>query len=95
VTKTTQRALCGTCRSDLTGPAENTDESIFICPTCGQSDTYGNVVKEAHAYFKHVVAEHLEKKMADMAQRNRFMTYTPSSRPKRTFRFILDDVPLG
>jgi predicted RNA-binding Zn-ribbon protein involved in translation (DUF1610 family) len=95
VSKTTQRVLCEACRSDLTGPAEHTDESIFRCPTCGQSDTYGNVTKEAHAYLESLVSEHLSQKMADIAQGNRFMTFTPSSRPKRTFRFILDDVPLG
>lgn len=91
---TTQRILCGTCKSDLTGPADYTNDSIFQCPTCGQSDTYENVVKEAHAYFEEVVAEHLEKQMADMTRGNKFMTFTPSSRSHRTFRFVLDDVPL-
>lgn len=92
---TTQRILCGPCRSDLTGPAEFNNDSIFTCPTCGQSARYEDIVNEAGAYAEEVVADHLEKKMASIAQGNKFMTYTPSSRPKRTFRFILDEVPLG
>ncbi|MBB4362170.1 DNA-directed RNA polymerase subunit M/transcription elongation factor TFIIS [Bradyrhizobium sp. CIR18] len=92
---TSQRILCGNCKSDLTGPAGHTSDSIFVCPTCGASDTYENVIKEAQAYFEEMVAEHLEKQMKNIAQGNESITYTASSRPKRKFRFILDDVPLG
>jgi hypothetical protein len=92
---TTQRILYGPCRSDLAGPAEFNNDSIFTCPTCGQSARYEDIVNEAGAYAEDVVADHLEKKMAGIVQGNKFMTYTPSTRPKRTFRYILDEVALG
>ena len=44
---TTQRILCGPCKSDLTGPAEFDNDSIFTCPTCGQSDRYEHIVNES------------------------------------------------
>jgi hypothetical protein len=92
---TAQRILCGPCKSDLTGPAQFDNDSIFTCPTCGQSDRYEHIVNEIACYTQEVVAEHFEQKMAAIAQGNKFMTFTPSERPpKRTFRFILDDVPL-
>jgi hypothetical protein len=52
-------------------------------------------VNEVACYTQEVVAEHFEQKMVAIAQRNKFMTFTPSERPpKRTFRFIVDEVPL-
>lgn len=92
---TTQRILCNPCKSDLTGPAEFDNDSIFTCPTCGQSDRYEDIVKEVAAYAEEVVADHLERKMASIAQGNQFITFTASSRPTRTYRFILDEVPLA
>jgi hypothetical protein len=92
---TTQRILCNPCRSDLTGPAEFDNDSIFACPTCGQSARYEDIVNEAAAYAEQIVADHLESKMASIAQGNKFITFTGSSRPPRTYRFILDEVPLG
>ena len=53
-------------------------------------------MNEVACYTDELVAEHFEQqKMAAIAQGNKFMTFTPSERPpKRTFRFILDEVPL-
>jgi hypothetical protein len=79
MTKVESRVLCGPCRSDLTGPENHTDESVFSCPKCGQSETYGNILKEAHAYFKDSVARHLDGQMSKMARGTAGMTYSVAS----------------
>jgi hypothetical protein len=94
MTTTTQRILCGACRADLTGPADFDNDSIFSCPTCGQSDTYQNVVSEAGDYYAEAVADHLEKQLADIGKGSSFITVTSTPRPKKSYRFILDDIPL-
>ncbi len=92
----TQRILCGKCRSDLTGPADHNNESIFKCPTCGQEEKFGEIVKEAQAYFTDVVKARLDKQLDRIAgQGNRFLrvTVTKFDPPHRDYRFILDAVP--
>ena len=73
---TTQRILCGPCKSDLTGPAEFDNDSIFTCPACGQSDRYKHIVNEVACYSEELVAEHFEQKMAAIAQGNKFMRFS-------------------
>ncbi|MEY9884950.1 putative CHY-type Zn-finger protein [Bradyrhizobium sp. USDA 328] len=43
MTQSNQRILCGTCRSDLTGPEEHNDDSIFKCLVCGQEEELGEI----------------------------------------------------
>jgi hypothetical protein len=92
----TQRILCGRCRADLTGPADYNNDSIFKCPTCGEAEKYGEIVKEAHAYFADVVKARLDKQLEGLAgTSSRFIkvTVTKFDPPKRQYRFILDEVP--
>jgi hypothetical protein len=87
------RILCGSCRADIEGPKDFTNESVFRCPECGQSDTYENIVKEAQAYFEDAVAKHFDKTLSKIARGSSAMTYTGSNRPTRSYRFILDPLP--
>lgn len=96
MTQSTQRILCGPCRSDLTGPADHTNDSVFTCPVCGQSDTFKNIVEEANAYFVDVVKARMDKQLDGLANLNsKFLKVTVEKfdPPKRKYRFILDQVP--
>jgi hypothetical protein len=95
MTTTQARILCGKCRSDLTGPENHTNDSIFTCPECGQSEKFGLIVKEAQEYFADVVKARLDKQLEDIAASSKFITVTKFDPPKRTYRFILDEVPGG
>jgi hypothetical protein len=88
VTTTTQRILCGPCKSDLTGPADHDDDSIFKCPVCGQSDRFGNIVNEAADYWANKLADDM---MGDFEQKvsSKSMKVTTTKSPQRTYRFIM------
>lgn len=91
---TTARILCGGCKTDPTGPAEYDNDTVFKCPTCGQTDRYEDIVQEAHNYMEDIAAKHLTDQMEDMAKGSPFMKVTTTPRPQRTYRWILDNVPL-
>jgi hypothetical protein len=95
MTEFTGTILCGVCRGDLTGPSDFDNATVFKCSGCGQTEQYGKIVEEAQAYFTDVVAGRFDDQLAGIAKGNKFITVTPFDRPKRTYRYILDNIPNG
>src|SRR3954468_13614501 len=92
----TQRILCGLCKSDLTGPADHDDDSIFRCPVCGQEEKSGDIVKEAHAFMTDVVTRRLDAQLDEITKihgKTFEVTADKFNPAPRVYRFILDDVP--
>lgn len=81
---------CGLCKVPLKAPVEPKAEDVIICPECGDSDTYENVLREVRDYVEEQAAQHLEKALASGVKGSDMLKFTPTVRPKRTYRFIVD-----
>jgi uncharacterized Zn finger protein (UPF0148 family) len=81
---------CGKCKVPLKGPVEPKAEDTIICPECGSSDTYENVLREVRDYAEEQAAKHLEKALASGVKGSEVLKFTPAVRSKRTYRFIAD-----
>ena len=90
---TTTAILCGKCRSDITGPKDFDNDSVFTCPKCGKSDRYEDIVQEAQAYMEAKVTEGIDKQLDGIASSSRFITVTKSPRTHRDYKWILENVP--
>ena len=82
--------LCGEHKVPLEGPADVKPEHRYSCPVCGVGDTYENVFREVGDYAKEKTAEHFEEMMSGIAKGSKMMTFTPATRPKRSYRFIIN-----
>lgn len=81
---------CGRCEVPLERPIDSDHKVLFTCPNCGESDTRENVLREVHEYVQEQAAKDLEKTMAGIAKGSAILQFTPSRRPQRRYRFIVD-----
>lgn len=86
----TQRIICATCRTDLTGPEERTADAIYSCNSCGEAAPYAAIMEDVRAYALELTQQRLSAQLAGIASRGKGMTYTPGSTPHRNYRFKLD-----
>lgn len=85
-----KHALCGKCRVALEGAASPEPHSVFSCPTCGEKDTYENVLRIVHEYAHDEAARFLHRKAHDVARRSKFISVKSKPLPTRTHRFIVE-----
>ena len=76
-----KRLLCGRCRVRLEILAHGLDGPMVRCPTCGESDTVKNALREAGQHVAHTVLSSMLRGAASGLG-------TPATRGPLHFRFI-------
>lgn len=82
--------LCAKCKVAIQGPNSPKPDSVYRCPSCGIEERYDVIKKEAQAYLEWRTKQDLNKKMAEIARKSKFVTVTPFDTSTKKFRFILD-----
>jgi hypothetical protein len=87
----TYNVICAHCRVPLQGNVVDTKpEDRFACPSCGQGDTYQNIMREAKDSATEQVGEAFTKMIKDTLRGSKYLKFTEKRRPKKAHRFILD-----
>jgi hypothetical protein len=79
---------CAKCLVEIEGSGTQ-DDDVFKCPTCGESDTYKNIMAELAGNVARNLMLDATEPLGELARRNpRNFTYTPGTRTPP--RFIVD-----
>lgn len=90
MTKQTVTILCGKCRVGIEGPAESDAQAIYSCPTCGNRDTFENVMSSVTSFYEELMAEKFDKMLVDTFRSSKLIKVTGHPDPKRFHPFITD-----
>lgn len=90
MTETDQHILCGKCRVAIEGPADANPQTVFSCPSCGESDTFENIEREVASFANQEFAHHADAVLAEAAEGQEFLKVTLDAPPKRSHRFIVE-----
>ena len=88
MTTDTQSILCGSCRVPLEGPTDSQAQDLFVCPSCGTSDTRENVLAEVKAFLTEAAQHSMQKTMRQSFGRSKGIKFTSKPIPKKTHRFV-------
>ena len=86
---TSHKVLCGNCRVNVEERAEPDGQVMAVCPSCGQTDTLDNAIREATEYFTDKLTREMLKPLDNMPS-NEFVKVTVTQPSQRTYRFIVD-----
>ena len=82
---------CAKCdvplQSDVIGPK---DDDILSCPTCGQADTFKNVMVEIGDYVAEQAGSYVFDGFVQGARGSKNLTVTRKPGPKKIHRFKID-----
>jgi hypothetical protein len=84
----TRPILCGRCHVGVKQRTDPNGQEMAFCPSCGETDTTENVIREASEYFTNETARKLMGPLEHMRS-TEFMKVTITRPPQRTYRFIL------
>lgn len=90
MTADTKTILCGPCRVPVKGPTNPNGNDAFSCPSCGNSDTFDNVVASVKAFVTEVAGNNLQETVRKVARGNKFIKATLHPIPKGTHPFFVD-----
>jgi hypothetical protein len=76
---------CGRCVTHLVGPDHVQPDTLLICSTCGESDTFENVERIISEFVEHNAALEMHDLLKGVVSGNG----NGSPPPDRVFRFIL------
>lgn len=81
---------CAKCHVPVECRPDDSSNSIATCPVCGITDTVENAFREAADYKFEQTTESIERQLQDLAGHTKGFQFTPASKEKRVYRFILD-----
>lgn len=87
---TTHKILCGSCKTDLKGPSDPKPDDVITCPTCGNGDTFENVLREAKEYIANGFSKSLGDMLAKSTRNSKFVKFKSQRAPQRSYRFVVD-----
>ena len=79
---------CGKCQAPLHGPEKPEPDSMLICPTCGESDTFENVKGIVGQFVQEQAADALGDMLRNVRRNSESLTFRETQRPKTTYRFV-------
>lgn len=82
----TKPILCGRCNVEIQQRTDPDGQDRAFCPTCGQSDTVDNAIREAGDYL----ANKLARESFEGLSGSQFAKVTIAKPPERSFRFIIE-----
>ena len=86
-TKTIQ---CGLCRIPVEGPANPKGQDTFSCPSCGNADTFDNVMASVKAFASELAGNHLQESIRKATRGNKIIKATLHPIPKGNHAFVVD-----
>jgi hypothetical protein len=81
---------CARCDCALEGPPNPQPHDRVACPTCGEGDTFENVMREAQVSMQEQLAQHFGKALIDGARGSKHVKVTYDFKPKGGHRFVVD-----
>jgi len=85
---------CAVCNVEVQGPSDPQPDSHFGCPSCGNGDTYENILSEVQQQVVDKTKMSLNRMFDDAVRGSSFMKVTSHYRPSgKHYRFIVDFNP--
>jgi hypothetical protein len=83
--------LCGSCKVVMQERTEPNGQVMGVCPSCGETDTLENIMREVSDYMVSKVADDLLDPFTRNTQDHSFIKITVTKPEKRSYRFIASD----
>lgn len=90
MTNETQQIRCAACNEALEGPAEAKPHDRFVCPVCGEGDTFENVLADVRQYAKEQIAQHLSDSLGKTVRGSQHVKVASKLVPKHSHRFVIN-----
>lgn len=81
---------CAKCNVALQSPTDPKPDSRIACPTCGEGDTYDQVMREVSEHVTEQAGDFLTGKISADLRRNKNIKITKHAVPKKPHRFIVN-----
>ena len=87
----TQVVKCAKCDVVLQGNVVDTQSNDrFSCPSCGEGDTYENVMREVGDSALDQMGDAFTKTIKSALRGSKHLTFKEKHRPKKSRRFFID-----
>ena len=86
----TRSILCGDCRVPIEGPDDGKDDSEFVCPECGRSDTRKNVLHEVQNFVTDMAQRSFQESIKKAARGSKLLQFEGRRISKRKYRFVTE-----
>lgn len=81
-------ALCAKCHVPPEPVTKPDSEGRFACPTCGESDTAENILREVKQHVVELASRNLQEQARGIARGSKFIKFEGDPIPKGEYRFI-------
>lgn len=89
-----QTILCGNCGTPVQGPENPDPKDQITCSSCGQFDTYSDVIESAKEFVTDETAKSFNSTVEDAFKGSKFIKFTPNQVPSRRYRWTVADFKL-